>query len=130
MHLRTLSFVAVAAALGLFPVAAQAGFYSGNLLYEVCSTEKTDKAFFEKSYECVGYIAGAVDAFNTTREGVGLKSCLPGGVTISKLREVTIDYMAKNPKDRAKSASSQVFAATRKAWPCPAGKGKTKSKRK
>lgn len=128
MHFRRFGFLAVATASGLFPAAAQAGFYSGNLLYEVCTTDKADKAFFEKSYECVGYISGAVDAFNTTREGVGLKSCLPGGVTISKLRDVTVDYMAKNPKDRAKSASSQVFAATRKAWPCPASKAKPKRK--
>jgi hypothetical protein len=76
------------------------------------------KDYFERSYECLGYISGAVDAFNTTREANNLKSCLPGGVTINELRTTTVNYLSKNPIDRKKSASSQVFAATRKAWPC------------
>jgi hypothetical protein len=97
---------------------AQAGFYSGDALYASCTTPREDKGFFEASYECVGYIAGAVDAFNTTREANGLKSCIPADVTLNRLRNVTVEYLAANPKDRAKSASSQVFAATRKAWPC------------
>jgi hypothetical protein len=109
---------------------AQAGFYSGDALYQSCTTPKDDKGFFEASYECVGYIAGAVDAFNTTREANGLKSCIPADVTISKLRGVTVDYLAANPKDRAKSASSQVFAATRKAWPCPTAKKKPPARKK
>ncbi|MDO7833748.1 Rap1a/Tai family immunity protein [Sphingobium sp. HBC34] len=122
---RHLIFAATLAA-ALAPAVAHAGFYSGDELYAVCTTDKDDKTFFEKSYECVGYISGAVDAFNTTREANKLKSCIPADVTISQLRKATVDYLGKNPKDRAKSASSQVFAATRKAWPCPAGKPATK----
>lgn len=111
--------VLAALAIGaLAPGAAQAGFYSGDELYAVCTTDKADKAFFEKSYECIGYISGAVDAFNTTREANRLKSCIPGDVTINQLRGAAVDYMGKNPIDRKKSASSQIFAATRKAWPC------------
>ncbi|WP_088183534.1 Rap1a/Tai family immunity protein [Sphingobium sp. Z007] len=103
----------------LIPAAAQAGFYSGDDLYTVCTTDKDGKDYFEKSYECVGYISGAVDAFNTTREANKLKSCIPGDVTISQLRAATVDYLSKNPIDRRQSASSQVFAAMRKSWPCP-----------
>lgn len=111
-----------ALALGiLVPASAHAGFYSGDALYESCTTDKDAKDYFERSYECVGYISGAVDAFNTTREANGLKSCIPGDVTINRLRKTTVDYLGKNPKDRAaNSASSQVFAAIRKAWPCKA----------
>ncbi|WIW89963.1 Rap1a/Tai family immunity protein [Sphingobium sp. V4] len=119
---RTLRYAAALATGALSPDAAYAGFYSGDELYTVCTTDKADKDFFEKSYECVGYISGAVDAFNTTREANKLKSCIPADVTISQLRSITVDYLGKNPIDRAKSASSQVFAATRKAWPCPATK--------
>jgi hypothetical protein len=106
----------------LLPTAAHAGFYSGDQLYAVCTADKEGKDYFEKSYECVGYISGAVDAFNTTREANHLKSCIPGGVTINELRTTTVNYLSRNPIDRKKSASSQVFAATRKAWPCPTPK--------
>ncbi len=107
----------LATGVGL-PIAAQAGFYSGDALYAVCTADKDGKDYFEKSYECVGYISGAVDAFNTTREANKLKSCIPGDVTINQLRVATVDYLGKNPIDRQQSASSQVFAAIRKAWPC------------
>ncbi|KAA9016599.1 MULTISPECIES: Rap1a/Tai family immunity protein [Sphingobium] len=109
---------AILAAAALFPAAANAGFYSGDELYAACTADKNGKDYFERSYECLGYISGAVDAFNTTREANNLKSCLPGGVTINELRSTTVNYLSKNPIDRKKSASSQVFAATRKAWPC------------
>ena len=116
---------------GLAPGAAYAGFYSGDALYDSCTADKDSKDYFERSYECVGYISGAVDAFNTTREAAGLKSCIPAGVTINDLRKTTVDYLAKNPKDRAaNSASSQVFAATRKAWPCKAAVSKKAGPRK
>jgi hypothetical protein len=108
----------ILAAAALLPSAANAGFYSGDELYAACTADKNGKDYFERSYECLGYISGAVDAFNTTREANNLKSCLPGGVTINELRTTTVNYLSKNPIDRKKSASSQVFAATRKAWPC------------
>jgi len=105
---------------GFFPAPAQAGFYSGNELFDICSTERNNPDYFEKTYECVGYISGAVDAFNTTRKVNNLKSCIPAGVTINQLKAVTVDYLRANPRDRdrASSASELVFAATRKAWPC------------
>ncbi|WP_298400097.1 Rap1a/Tai family immunity protein [Sphingobium sp.] len=119
---RTYHIALALAAAALAPAAAQAGFYSGDDLYAVCTADKEGKDYFEKSYECLGYISGAVDAFNTTREANKLKSCIPGDVTINQLRTTTVTYLSRNPIDRKKSASSQVFAATRKAWPCPTAK--------
>lgn len=124
MLARKLFYPAATAVVGLFSVSADAGFYSGNALYEVCTTERDSKTYVENTYECVAYITGAVDAFNTTREVNKLKSCIPANVTISQLKDVTVDYLGKNPNDRKKSASSQVFAATRKAWPCPTKKSR------
>lgn len=128
MNFRHLLRAAALAAYAFLPVAAHAGFYSGDELYAVCTTDRDDKDYFEKSYECVGYISGAVDAFNTTRDVNKLKSCIPGDVTIDRLRTVTVDYLGKNPIDRKQSASSQVFAATRKAWACPAATKKAAKK--
>lgn len=110
------------AALAMPAVPARAGFYSGNDLLEACATEQDSPAYFEKNYECVAYVAGAVDAFNTTRQANKLKSCIPAKVTIRQLRTVTVDYLRANPKDRSGSASGLVFSATRKAWPCKPGK--------
>ncbi|MDF0541702.1 Rap1a/Tai family immunity protein [Sphingobium sp. H39-3-25] len=118
MTTRILPCLAAIAAAGTFSVPAQAGFYSGDALYEVCTVERGDAAYFEKTYECAAYIAGAVDAFNTTREANKLKSCIPAGVTISNLKDATVDFMRANPAGRNKSASALVFSATRKAWPC------------
>ncbi|MGV3769594.1 MAG: Rap1a/Tai family immunity protein [Sphingobium phenoxybenzoativorans] len=130
MTLRTWGYLGGAAAFGLFATAASAGFYSGNDLYEICTVERESKTYVEKTYECVAYVTGAVDAFNTTREANNLKSCIPPDVTISQLKDVTVKYLGNNPIDRAKSASSQVFAATRKAWPCSESAGKPTTKAK
>lgn len=125
MNSRKLACIAAAAPLGLIPVAADAGFYTGNDLYEVCTVEKGEKEYLERSYECIAYITGAVDAFNTTREASKLKSCIPGGVTISQLKDVTVAYLRDNPETRNMSASGLVLAATRKAWSCPESKPAT-----
>lgn len=118
MRIGMVSALVGAAALGLAAAPADAGFYSGADLLGICTTERSDPAYFEKTYECVAYISGAVDAFNTTRAANKLKSCIPAGVTISQLREATVDYLRANPPARRTSASTLVFSATRKAWPC------------
>lgn len=114
----TLKWIACLMALGLLPGAAHAGFYSGKDLYDTCTIERGQPDYFEKAYECAAYVAGAVDAFNTTREANKLKSCIPPGVTMGRLREVTVNYLRDHPAERKASASTLVFSATRKAWPC------------
>lgn len=129
--MRKIGLTAMAALGMMLPATAHAGFYGGNALYESCTADRDAKDYFERSYECVGYIAGAVDAFNTTREANGLKSCIPADVTLNDLRRVTVEYLGNNPKDRAaNSASSQVFAAIRKTWPCKAPPKKKRARRK
>lgn len=125
MMFRTALPLATVAAIGLSAAPASAGFYSGEQLLEICTAKRSTPDYLEKTYECVAYITGAVDAFNTTREVNKLKSCIPGKVTVGQLREATVDYLLANAKERDKSASTLVFAATRKAWPCPKGKAKS-----
>ncbi|MFZ2996057.1 Rap1a/Tai family immunity protein [Sphingobium sp.] len=122
MKFRQLAITGIIVGLGCIAPAAHAGFYSGNQLLDVCTAEKSSPSYVENTYECVAYVAGAVDAFNTTREVNKLKSCIPAKVTLEKLKSATVDYLRANPKKRDESASALVFAATRKAWPC----GKTK----
>jgi hypothetical protein len=118
MTFRSLPCFAAITAFCFLPVPAQAGFYSGNELLGLCTAERADSTYFDKTYECVAYIAGAVDSFNDTRAVNKLKRCIPRKVTISQLKDVTVDYLRANPTDRKNSASTLVFAATRKAWPC------------
>jgi hypothetical protein len=112
--------LALAAALaGLAPATAGAAFYTGDELYRVCTAAKGDKAYIEQTYECIAYITGAVDAFSTARRVTKVRSCIPEGVTISRLRGATMAFLEENPKLRSEPASDLVFAATRKQWPCP-----------
>ncbi len=118
MKSRKLACLALIAPLGFLPVAADASFYTGDDLYKACSAERGSKEYVEKTYECIAYVTGAIDAFNTTRKSNKLNSCIPGDVTISQLRAATVDYLQDNPKSRKESAADLVFAATRKEWPC------------
>ncbi|MEJ7934704.1 Rap1a/Tai family immunity protein [Sphingobium sp. AN558] len=124
MRLKTLAYMSALCASGFLSIPAEAGYYSGNALMDVCTTERADPTYFEKSYECVAYIGGAVDAFNTTREANKLKSCIPARVTLSRLKDVTVAFLRANPGSRDRSASALVFAATRDAWPCDRKKQK------
>lgn len=131
-HLVTrLACLAVAAPLGLLPVAADASFYTGNELYKVCTADRGSNTYVENTYECIAYITGAVDAFNTVRRTDTTRTCIPGDVTIAELRRATVAYLSDNPDKRSESASDLVFAATRTQWPCaskPATSAKTKKK--
>lgn len=131
MNPRVLPCLMLIAPLAMMAAPAEAGFYSGNDLLEACSVEQGSPNYFERNYECVAYVAGAVDAFNTTREANGLKSCIPGGTTMGDLRTVTLDYLRDHRKERQKSASQIVFTATRAEWPCkkPSAKAKAVTKK-
>ncbi len=129
MNSAKLACLALIAPLGLLPVAANASFYTGDELYASCMAQRGSNDYVEKSYECIAYITGAVDAFNTVRKNKKQDSCTPAEVTISRLREVTMDYLARNPNDRKGSASEQVYAATRKAWPCKGEAKKSPAKK-
>ncbi|WP_232494775.1 Rap1a/Tai family immunity protein [Novosphingobium kaempferiae] len=110
--------LAIGAPLALLPVAAYASFYSGDELYKVCTAQRGSTTYVENTYECIAYITGTIDAFNTIRRTNKLKSCIPEDVTIAQLRKATVTYLADNPKTRNAPASELVFAATRKEWPC------------
>jgi len=100
----------------LVPSAARAGFYSGDELYKICTTPRTDRDYVERSYECIAYVTGAVDAFNAAQAADKPSICVPPDVTIRQLREVTMDYLRVHPGEG--SAAQSVFAAMRQQWPC------------
>ena len=117
---------AIFAVLVFCPVSAGASFYSGNELLGLCTTERASTTYFEKTYECVAYISGTVDTFNSSPDLDKRKFCIPGNVTISQLKETTVEFLRANPENRDSSASAFVFSATVKAWPCVQRKTVTK----
>ncbi|MFT4057133.1 MAG: Rap1a/Tai family immunity protein [Novosphingobium sp.] len=109
---------ATALAAGAFPLTAEASFYSGDELYKVCTAKRGSATYVEDTYECIAYITGTIDAFNTIRRSNRMKSCVPEDVTIARLRSATVAYLDANPDKRGETGSALVFAATREAWPC------------
>lgn len=119
-YTKSTNFVCLAAALAfVIPAApARAAFYTGTELYEVCTVQRGAKTYVESTYECISYITGTIDAFNTIRRSNKLQSCIPEDVTIGQLRQATVAYLDANPKKRGETGSALIFAATREAWPC------------
>jgi Rap1a immunity proteins len=63
----------------------------------------------------MGYIVGVADALSARR---ALSFCMPDGVTRGQLQEVVCGYLREDPKRRRYDATSAVWSAQRKAWPC------------
>jgi len=117
-----------AGAVASLPSEAHAEFYSGNELYDYCSTDKSDPVYYSKQSTCRGFIAGVVDTVNATRSLSGTASCLPSGVTLAQVTDVVMKHLRENPQYRNLSAAILVQGAIMDAWGCrlPATGPKTK----
>ncbi|MGA2365555.1 MAG: Rap1a/Tai family immunity protein [Steroidobacteraceae bacterium] len=88
-------------------------FKSANQLYTDCtSTSQFDQG------SCWGYIVAAADIANGLKD---IDVCLPPGVTMQEVVDVTKKYLTDNPAERRYSAHSTVIASLRNAFPCPKG---------
>jgi Ssp1 endopeptidase immunity protein Rap1a len=63
----------------------------------------------------MGYIVGVADALSTRR---ALPFCMPERVTRGQLQDVVCGYLREDPERRRYDATSAVWNAQRKAWPC------------
>lgn len=91
---------------------ASAKFINGNNLLEACrmGDKQTVNAF----------LAGAHDAYATAEE-IGhsiMRVCLPKGVTLNHLEEVSCSFLEQNPESRHQNASSLVWVVMTETWPC------------
>jgi hypothetical protein len=125
------SCAALVLASSTWTAPAEAGFYSGEDLFRACTVERGQKNYVERTYECIAYVSGVVDAMNTAREADKQKRCIPPEVTIGDLKRVSVDYLGRDGVDRSVSGSRLVMAAVGKEWPCPVEKKKVvKSKKR
>ena len=101
------SLLAAAAAL-LMATSAQALFYDGAKMYELCSNERGGRTV------CLGYTAGLSEALEVSKV-----ICPHPNVTIGSMADVITRELADHPETRHHSAASIATNALHKAFPCP-----------
>jgi Rap1a immunity proteins len=109
---RTLLFIIAYTACA----AVDAGFDSGNRLYEDCRSEN----YFNRGY-CGGYVTGIVDSIEAMQaSGVLPESalCIPEGATKGQLADVVRQYLEDHPERRHADAGSLVPEALGRAFGC------------
>jgi hypothetical protein len=99
---------------------ARAGFETGNSIIEKC----TSSNIFHQGY-CLGYLAGVYDNFILYSPLIKLKDvkdvklCVPAGVTLSQIRDISIKWSKIYPEIRNESAATLIVLSLDKAFPCP-----------
>ena len=116
MLIRAIIFVlALAPSVG----SAQMTFFSGNQLMEDCNKPGNVSAGAYNS--CVMYLAGVHDGHLTlvaNRKGSKPLICTPASATLRQIRQVFLNHMKNNPRDRHQAAAGLALTAFEKAWPC------------
>ena len=95
---------------------AQAGFDTGNRLFEDCRAGN----YFNRGY-CGGYVTGIVDTIEALQARGVLPAdalCVPEESTKGQLADVVIKYLEQNPERRHLEAGSLVPAALNRAFQC------------
>lgn len=89
---------------------------SGNLILDRCSKQS------DQDY-CLAWMQLAADNGRALKAiDPELKNCIPQAVDATQLRDVAVDYLRKNPRDRHIAATILVTGAWAEAWPCQTGK--------
>jgi hypothetical protein len=88
---------------------------SGNIILDRC-TKQSDR---DQEY-CLTWMQLAADnAMQMKAIDPKLPLCIPQEVDATQLRDVAIEHLRKNAKNRHMAASILVAEAFYKAWPCP-----------
>ncbi|GAA0766027.1 Rap1a/Tai family immunity protein [Brevundimonas olei] len=107
------------------PRFAEAHFVSGNRLYEWCTADRADELYWVKEGQCTAFILGTIDAMEaheSVRLAMGEQplgaACLPARATAGQLRDVVVQHIRNDPKDRHENAAGSVLLALILAYPC------------
>ena len=95
---------------------ADAGFYTGNILYDFM----TSQVVGERG-AAIAYVAGVADAdeLTVTTRRIAPPFCIPKGVTGSQATDVVKKYLEVHPEQRHYPAAGLVVVAFAEAFPCP-----------
>jgi hypothetical protein len=93
---------------------ANGAFYDGNQLYESCRQNRS---------VCMAYTIGVIDADTMLAELNHRRSiiCLPQNAVSGQLADIVYEYLQQHPETRQYTASSEVYTALAKAFPCGSG---------
>ena len=114
----------IAAALGLSLSMhcdlAQAGFESGNQLFDSCTAKEGSTLYFQRQARCNAYIIGVYETtiFFAQYNDVGKMICVPDGVTAGQLVDVVTNYMSQHPENRHYVASNIVLISLGVTFRC------------
>lgn len=97
---------------------ASAGFITGEKLFDYCQA----KPGTAKKVYCLGYIIGVTDAMEDPFISKALPSqakvCMPNKLRSSKLKDVVVSYLERNPQERDFEAQALIIVALTQAYPC------------
>lgn len=99
------------------PSPAFAQYFTGNKVYELCSTAKTSSTYYQDDAFCAAYIAGVADDLELIRIVGNRPQCIPAGVTVGQLRDVVLKRLRENPAERHLSAAAIARFAIMEAYP-------------
>ena len=97
---------------------AHATFVSGNTLYEYCTAEKGSSTYYQDNAYCSGYVIGAVDAMEVSREINKKPQCVPTGATRGQVVAVFMKWINDHPEARSYDASALVTIAISTGFRC------------
>jgi Rap1a immunity proteins len=94
---------------------------TGNDLLRVCETPASDPNGPEEQLHCTLFV-GDIFFGRAWRETVSIEDaqgnkCLPEGVNVRQLKDISVKYLRENPQVRHESAASLVMMSVLKAFP-------------
>lgn len=95
----------------------QSGMFTANDLWDSCRQTGADHQAV-----CFGYISAVVDTYQTFHILAGEGTdCIPVGVTYEQFRDVAVDYLRSNPRNRHLPAAGIVLISLSEAYGCQIG---------
>lgn len=119
-YIKRAALIVTAALTGLCgtPLPAETYFQSGNALYARCTTDKSDRSYYQNDAFCMAYIVGVADEFELNRAVAKKDECVSSSVTMGQLRDVAQKYLQEHPETRNYGASILVTLALISAFNC------------
>ncbi|WP_414625745.1 Rap1a/Tai family immunity protein [Aeromonas jandaei] len=106
--MRFISFLALIA----LTTDGHAGYFDGNKLYELCSSEKGDELYYMNASECRAYVTGVADTLD------GFSFCIPNQVTRGQNADIVTKFLSEHPEDRHRDGHAITAQALSLAFPC------------
>ena len=99
--------------------AADLEFFSGQVLYALCSAKVGDADYVTHAARCAGYVLGVSDA-KQAAQGAGApgRVCLPASVTAPQLVAAVSGFLDAHADKRPLAAQDLVIEALSAAYPC------------